>query len=126
MGGASRRRTSNHRVPWFFEGDKGLAAREFLSAAKKAEAARRGFWGACEAKLDEFHAVKTTPKANEPDLPPPPTTDGSCEPGYNPCLPITGDLDCPDIEAMGLAPVAVTGSDRYRLDGDGDRVGCEA
>jgi hypothetical protein len=46
-------------------------------------------------------------------------------PGYSPCLPITGDLDCRDIEAMGLAPVTVTGSDRYRLDGDGDGIGCE-
>ncbi len=48
-----------------------------------------------------------------------------CEPGYSPCLPITGDLDCPDVEAMGLAPITVTGSDRYRLDGDGDGTGCE-
>jgi hypothetical protein len=30
-----------------------------------------------------------------------------------------------DVEAMGKAPVRVTGSDRYRLDADGDGWGCE-
>jgi hypothetical protein len=37
-----------------------------------------------------------------------------------------GDLDCDDVEAMGLAPVRATGRDRYRLDGDDDGVGCES
>ena len=46
-----------------------------------------------------------------------------CEPGYEPCLPITGDLDCADIEVLGPGPVHVSGSDPYRLDGDGDGVG---
>jgi hypothetical protein len=35
------------------------------------------------------------------------------------------DLDCPDIRAMGLAPVDVIGRDEYRLDGDHDGLGCE-
>ena len=48
-----------------------------------------------------------------------------CEPGYTPCLPIVSDLDCADVRAMGNAPVHVTGSDPYRLDGDHDGVGCE-
>jgi endonuclease YncB( thermonuclease family) len=108
---------------WYFNGDKGRYAKELLRAAKRASTARRGAWGACEAKLDPMRAFRTQPKRNEPN----PVTPGQegCEPGYSPCLPITGDLDCPDIEAMGLAPVTVTGSDRYRLDGDGDGTGCE-
>jgi subtilisin-like proprotein convertase family protein len=57
--------------------------------------------------------------------PPKPAPTRRCEPGYSPCLPIVGDLDCDDVRAMGLAPVRVTGSDRYRLDGDNDGWGCE-
>ena len=49
----------------------------------------------------------------------------SCHPSYDPCLPIVDDLDCADIRAMGAAPVTVTGPDSYRLDGDGDGIGCE-
>jgi hypothetical protein len=49
---------------------------------------------------------------------------GSCEPGYTPCLPITGDLDCGEI-SDALKPIHVTGSDPYRLDSDGDGLGCE-
>jgi hypothetical protein len=47
-----------------------------------------------------------------------------CEPGYSPCLPVAGDLDCPDIPAA-KKPVRVSGSDPYRLDGDGDGLACE-
>lgn len=108
---------------WFSGGAKGHAAREFLSAAKRAKSTRRGFWGACEASLDPMHALATAPKRNEPN--PSTLVQPGCEPGYSPCLPVTGDLDCPDIEAMGVAPVTVSGSDRYRLDGDGDGTGCE-
>jgi endonuclease YncB( thermonuclease family) len=54
---------------------------------------------------------------------PPPATD--CHPSYSPCLPVTGDLDCADVRALGRAPVRVLGDDPYRLDGDGDGLGCE-
>jgi micrococcal nuclease len=108
---------------WFFNGDRGRYADKFLHAAENASRARRGAWGACEATLDPTGAFQTHPKQNAPDNPAPLVS--RCEPGYSPCLPITGDLDCAQIEAMGLAPVTVTGSDRYRLDGDGDGVGCE-
>jgi hypothetical protein len=50
---------------------------------------------------------------------------GNCHPSYIPCLPIVGDLDCPDVRAMGKDPVEVIGRDAYRLDGDGDGIGCE-
>jgi hypothetical protein len=47
-----------------------------------------------------------------------------CEPGYSPCLPVVGDLNCADIPAA-KKPVRVSGSDPYRLDGDGDGLACE-
>lgn len=47
-------------------------------------------------------------------------TAGSCEPGYDPCVPsYPPDLDCADV-----GPVTVTGSDPHGLDGDGDGVAC--
>jgi hypothetical protein len=47
-----------------------------------------------------------------------------CQPGYSPCLPRVADLNCADIPAA-KKPVRVTGSDPYRLDGDGDGWACE-
>lgn len=49
----------------------------------------------------------------------------SCHPSYSPCLPVVDDLDCADVRAMGAAPVRVNGPDDYRLDADGDGLGCE-
>jgi hypothetical protein len=46
-----------------------------------------------------------------------------CEPGYRPCLPIVDDLNCDDIDGA-LKPLHVTGDDPYRLDADGDHLGC--
>lgn len=85
---------------------------ERLAAYRRAESSAKrgpaGQWKACAA-----------PK-------PPPTQAGAgCHPSYSPCLPITGDLDCADVRALGVAPVRVVGSDPYRLDGDGDGYGCE-
>jgi endonuclease YncB( thermonuclease family) len=51
-------------------------------------------------------------------------TGGRCAPGYAPCLPVVRDLDCNEIPDR-LKPIRVTGSDPYRLDGDGDGLGCE-
>ena len=47
-----------------------------------------------------------------------------CQTGYSPCLPRVADLNCADIPAS-KRPVRVTGSDPYRLDGDGDGTACE-
>ena len=46
----------------------------------------------------------------------------NCMTGYSPCLPVVGDLDCGEVNG----PVRVTGSDPYRLDADGDGIGCDA
>jgi micrococcal nuclease len=49
----------------------------------------------------------------------------NCHPSYKPCLPIRSDMNCPDVVAMGLAPVRVVGPDDYRLDADHDGFGCD-
>lgn len=46
---------------------------------------------------------------------------GECHPNYDPCLPVTDDLDCSDIRMS----VTVTGQDPYGLDRDGDGLACE-
>ena len=51
------------------------------------------------------------------------TSSGSCEPGYSPCLPRVGDLNCADIPDS-KKPIKVTGSDPYRLDADHNGWGC--
>ena len=48
----------------------------------------------------------------------------ACAPGYRPCLPVKGDLDCGQIRAA-RKPVRVTGTDPYDLDRDRDGIGCE-
>ena len=108
---------------WFYGGDRGRYAEQLLSAAEKARRDRRGAWGACDAKLDPLNAFTTLPKHDRPHTLV--GAGGGCAPGYEPCLPITSDLDCADVEALGAAPVHVTGSDQYGLDGDGDGIGCE-
>ncbi len=50
-------------------------------------------------------------------------TGKGCEPGYRPCLPVVDDLDCDDLDSSEK-PVHVTGDDPYRLDADGDGLGC--
>jgi hypothetical protein len=60
----------------------------------------------------------------KPKPSPPSTQGGSCEPGYSPCLPVVADLNCSDIPD-NLKPIHVTGDDPYRLDADGDGLGCE-
>jgi hypothetical protein len=48
----------------------------------------------------------------------------ACARGYQPCLPIVGDLDCGQIPDA-KKPVRVTGTDPYGLDRDRDGLGCE-
>jgi hypothetical protein len=58
--------------------------------------------------------------------PPARTASGAnCEPGYSPCLPVAGDLNCDDI-SDSLKPITVTGDDPYGLDADGDGSACES
>jgi micrococcal nuclease len=109
---------------WFYDGDRGRYADQLLTAAQLARERKRGAWKACRAKLDPSRAFQTIGKL--PVLADPGSTEGpGCMAGYSPCLPITGDLDCEDVRALGKAPVTVRGDDPYRLDGDDDGYGCE-
>ena len=65
----------------------------------------------------------TPPSTVAPTTAPPPASD--CHPNYSGCLPnLLGDaLNCGDISAKNIR---VSGADPYRLDGDGDGVGCES
>ncbi len=63
-------------------------------------------------------------RSRHPTVSPPQPHGGGCEPGYSPCLPVTGDLNCADIPSE-KKPVRVTGSDPYGLDRDGDGTGCD-
>lgn len=90
----------------------------YLAAERAARDAGVGLWGPEPAAAP---TVAPTPGST----PKPTKKPSSCHPSYSPCLPIVGDLDCPDVRAMGKAPVEVIGPDEYRLDRDNDGVGCE-
>lgn len=61
--------------------------------------------------------------ASAPFRPPAATCDsnytGGCVPPYPP------DVDCADLQALGISEVTITGSDPHDLDPDGDGVGCD-
>jgi micrococcal nuclease len=107
---------------WFYDGGRGRYADRLLAAARKAKADGRGAWGKCRAKLDPSGAFETRPHGSTAVRG---LVGPNCTAGYSPCLPIRNDLDCDAVEAMGKAPVRVTGSDPYELDGEGDGVACE-
>jgi hypothetical protein len=91
-------------------GHKCLRVGQFCKVARDREYHRYGFHCHTGARLSR--------KAG-------PQNGGSgCQPGYAPCLPRVPDLNCADIPAA-KRPVHVTGSDPYRLDGDGDGIACE-
>ena len=58
------------------------------------------------------------------------STGSSCDPNYEPCVPISSDVDCAGGTGNGPAyvrgPVRVVGVDIYGLDRDGNGVGCES
>jgi micrococcal nuclease len=103
----------------------------FESAQSGAESSRLGIWGLATTPAPTPLATpKATPRPTPRPTPKPTPRQtnapaSNCHPSYRPCLPIVSDLDCPDVRAMGLAPVQVIGPDDYRLDGDHDGWGCE-
>ncbi len=89
-----------------------------FAAAKRDHA---GLWGACSGPTNSFTGSAGT------------TGSSSCHPDYATCIPVKGDgsgngfdndLDCPDIgKRVTLRQVGV---DPYRLDSDGDGLGCDS
>jgi micrococcal nuclease len=50
---------SGAAAPWFFEGDRGRYASDFLQAADEARQHHRGLWGECPGTaLDPLHSVE--------------------------------------------------------------------
>jgi endonuclease YncB( thermonuclease family) len=112
-------------APYFYSGDRGRNASRLMAAARAAKAAKRGLWRACpETRLNPDAAIET----GRSGLPPAAGGGGKCDPNYSGgCVPpYPPDLDCADLRALGIPlPVRVVGQDPHRLDGDGDRLGCE-
>jgi len=108
---------------WFYRGDRGRYASRLLAAQRHARARRLGLWQACPGTRVNPLAAATTGSARTASKPP--TRGGACAAGYSPCLPVRDDVDCGEI-ADALKPIHVTGGDPYRLDADGDGVGCES
>jgi hypothetical protein len=95
------------RLSW---GTKCLRTGEFCKVRRDAEYHRYGFHCHTGARLS-----RSATRGN--------TVGSGCQPGYSPCLPRVADLNCADIPAS-KRPVRVTGSDPYRLDGNGDGIAC--
>jgi hypothetical protein len=96
------------RLSW---GHQCLRAGQFCKVAADREYHRYGFHCHTGGRLSRT-ATPNNPRRS------------GCQPGYSPCLPRTADLNCSDIPAA-KRPVRVTGSDPYRLDGDGDGIACK-
>ena len=94
----------------------------YVVAEGEAHRSALGLWGPTPAPPTP---APTPVPAIVPFVAPIPEPAADCHPSYDPCVPDGPDLDCPDIRAMGLAPVEVIGPDEYRLDGDHDGLGCE-
>jgi Excalibur calcium-binding domain len=92
-------------------GHKCLRVGQFCKVSADREYHRYGFHCHTGGRL-----TRTATASNAPG--------SGCQPGYSPCLPRAADLNCADIPAS-KRPVRVTGSDPYRLDGDGDGIACE-
>lgn len=110
--------------------------KDFQDAEKNARENNKGLWSPSACNGEVKAAATSTPKPTPSPTPratrmptptptkantPPPAP--NCDPNYTPCIPnVSHDLNCGDI---GFA-VRVIGTDRHRLDGDGDGHGCES
>jgi hypothetical protein len=84
------------------------------------------FFQACSSGKSTTSNAATDGNANQAERA---TTAVQCDPNYSGCVPIASDVDCAGGGGNGPAyvkgPVKVIGKDIYRLDRDGDGVGCE-
>jgi endonuclease YncB( thermonuclease family) len=113
-------------APYFYKGSKGRYSNKILKAAQNAKSKSIGMWRACPGtQLTPNDAVATL-GTSEPVTGSTPSTGANCDPNYAGCIPrFASDLDCPDIQLLGLAPVRVIANDVHNLDRDGDGIGCD-
>jgi micrococcal nuclease len=100
----------------------------FSAAESTARSSLLGLFGltaSASAAVTPKPTPRPTSRPTPKPTPRPAKVASKCHPSYRPCLPIVADLECPDVRAMGLAPVRVIGPDDYRLDRDHDGIGCE-
>lgn len=108
-----------------FRAQRPELAAQLDAAFAAAQTERAGLWGACSGAVPGA----TRSAAAAPSAPP---VGPGCQPAYDPCVALTGDgsgdgdandLDCPQIGRR--VQVREPGSDPYRLDVDGNGLGCE-
>ncbi len=108
--------------PWFYNGELGMFSDKFMNEAKKAKNEPRGLWKEClGAVLNPYKALSSGAQSAAK-----PITDGQkCDVNYYGCIPpFPPDLNCSDLEKMGLVPVRIKGIDVHKLDRDRDGLGC--
>ncbi|MEX1140980.1 MAG: hypothetical protein WD399_08100 [Thermoleophilaceae bacterium] len=96
-------------------GNRMTERRRWKVSARRCKRLRAAEHRAAERRAARRRAQRERERAKEPE----------CAPGYSPCLPVVGDLDCGDI-SDSLKPIRVYGDDPYGLDGDNDGLGCES
>lgn len=130
-------------APYFYDGERGRYAARLIAAATRAMTSEVGVWAACpKAALTLTGPLQTgggTTRATAPStapLPvasPPAASDPGperCHPSYQgACLdPDASDYDCDGGSGNGplyTGRVQVVGPDVFRLDADGDGIGCD-
>jgi endonuclease YncB( thermonuclease family) len=113
-------------APYFYKGDKGQYSAQILKAAQTAKAKSIGLWKSCPGTQLTPNDALTTLSTAASTSASASTSGVKCDPNYAGCIPIfPPDLDCTDIEQLGLAPVKIIGTDVHRLDRDGDGIGCD-
>jgi micrococcal nuclease len=94
----------------------------YLNAQDNAQTRDRGIWNRCGGVDTPLRQAKPAP-AHQPRPRSRSPRGGSCDPGYDPCIPAyPPDLDCGDVDG----PIRVTGDDPHGFDADGDGIGCDS
>lgn len=109
---------------------------EFVALQREARDAGRGFWGACRgggASDGTVTPATTTAPITAPVAPVRPLAAPACHPSYRrTCIPPdVSDADCAGGSGNGPyyvqeKDIEVVGPDPYRLDSNGDGLGCES
>jgi hypothetical protein len=110
-------------APYFYRSERGAFSKTLLKAAQDAKRKNLGLWNKCPGtSLAPDLALKTVSPVDVSSTSAPKI----CNPNYKECIPNSSlDLDCAEIKNLGLTQVTVIGTDVYKLDRDGDGIGCD-